>query len=67
MWLKVVAINRIKICNADGEAVLVHLGVRVDCVQADQLPGDAFRHLLRAQPHRPQRREVILNFYTEKL
>ena len=43
---------------ADGEAVLVHLGVRVDCVQADQLPGDALRHLLRAQPHRPQRREV---------
>ena len=58
MWLKVVAINRIKICNADGEAVLVHLGVRVDCVQADQLPGDSLRHLLRAQPHRTQRREV---------
>lgn len=43
---------------ADGQTVLVQLGVRVGPLQADSLLRVALRHLLSPQPHRPQCREV---------
>ena len=43
---------------ADGEAVLLQLGVRVHPLQDDSLLGVSLRHRLSPKSHRPQRREV---------
>ena len=43
---------------ADGEAVLLQLGVRVRPLQDDSLLRVSLRHRLSPQPHRPQCREV---------
>ena len=52
-------VHAVTTCHiADGQAVLVQLGVRVGPLQADSLLRVALRHLLSPQPHRPQRREV---------